>query len=145
MPASTASESTGGSTGSGDRGGVGETLAGRDRLASIGAERSELLARRMAWADLLKWVFEVDALCCPGCGGRMRLLAAITDLSVAQRILECLALSSRAPPLAPANEIDLGPDLGDRAFEQTHVETRSDPGFDFDQSGSEVQVTNEDS
>ena len=75
----------------------------------------------------------------------MRLLAAITDLSVAQRILECLALSSRAPPLAPANEIDLGPDLGDRAFERTHVETRSDPGFDFDQSGSEVQVTNEDS
>ena len=30
--------------------------------------------RRTAWADLLQRVFEVDALCCPRCGGRMRIL-----------------------------------------------------------------------
>jgi hypothetical protein len=28
-------------------------------------------ARRMAWADLLQRVFEVDALCCPDCGARV--------------------------------------------------------------------------
>jgi hypothetical protein len=32
----------------------------------------------------------------------MRVLAAITEPAVAQRILECMALPSRAPPLAPA-------------------------------------------
>ncbi len=56
--------------------------------------------RRTAWADLLKRVFEVDALVCPECGGRMRILAAITDPDVARRILDCLGLPPRAPPIA---------------------------------------------
>jgi hypothetical protein len=42
-------------------------------------------------------VFELDALCCPRCGGRMRVLAAITEADVAQRILACLNLPTRAP------------------------------------------------
>jgi hypothetical protein len=56
--------------------------------------------RRTPWADLLQRVFEVDALHCPRCGGRMRVLAAITETDVAQRILACLNLPKRAPPLA---------------------------------------------
>ena len=56
--------------------------------------------RRTRWADLLQRVFEADALCCPRCGGRMRVLAAITDAGVARRILACLNLPTRAPPLA---------------------------------------------
>ena len=32
----------------------------------------------------------------------MRILAAINEPAVAQRILECLGLPARAPPLAPA-------------------------------------------
>ncbi|MGE4606418.1 MAG: transposase [Myxococcota bacterium] len=58
--------------------------------------------RRNPWADLLQRVFEIDVLCCPNCGGRMRVLAAITDPAVAQNILKCLALPARAPPIAPA-------------------------------------------
>ncbi len=46
--------------------------------------------------------FEVDALCCPRCGGRMRILAAITEADVARRILACLSLPTRAPPMARA-------------------------------------------
>jgi hypothetical protein len=42
-------------------------------------------------------VFEVDALRCPGCGARMRLLAAIEDPEVARKILECLDLPARPP------------------------------------------------
>ena len=38
------------------------------------------------WTDG-KRVFEIDVLRCPDCSGRMRLIAAITDASVAQRIL----------------------------------------------------------
>jgi hypothetical protein len=65
-------------------------------------------ARRMRWAALLQRIFEVEALRCPGCGSTMRLIAAIEDPDVARRILECLALPARAPPLgeaaAPLNE-----------------------------------------
>jgi hypothetical protein len=48
--------------------------------------------RRPRWAALLQRVFEVDALRCPGCGARMRLVAAIEDPEVARKILECLDL-----------------------------------------------------
>lgn len=61
--------------------------------------------RRLAWAELLQRVFEVDALRCPRCGARMRLLAAIEEPGLARRILECLDLPARAPPLSPAPAI----------------------------------------
>ena len=59
-------------------------------------------ARRMRWAALLQRVFEVDALRCPRCGSTMRLIAAIEDPAVARRILRCLKLAARAPPLGRA-------------------------------------------
>ncbi len=128
---SSASESDIGSTRAADGEGDDETLVAR-ATSDVPAEQSEPLARRISWADLLKRVFEVDALRCPACGGRMRLIAAITDPSVARRILERLSLSSRAPPLAPANEIASGLVGGDSVFGPTLAETKSDPGFEFD-------------
>jgi len=96
------------------------------------SERREgpILQRRLAWADLLQRVFEVDALACPKCGGRMRVLSAITDPIVAARILRCLSLPARAPPLAAARE-KVGPrdSVGELSSEVT-------PEFDFDQSRS---------
>jgi len=84
--------------------------------------------RRYPWADLLQRVFEVDALSCPRCGGKMRILSVITDADVARRILECLALPTRAPPIERAvdsSEVRFGRDQ--RAHEQeTDV-------FEFDQ------------
>jgi hypothetical protein len=69
-------------------------------------------ARRIPWAALLQRVFEIDALRCPHCGSAMRLIAAIEDPAVAHKILECLKLPARSPPLTPAepNVLDLGPD-----------------------------------
>jgi len=67
-----------------------------------GGSREPLIrehAGRMRWAALLQRVFEVDALRCPRCGSTMRLIAAIENQDVARRILECLELSARAPPL----------------------------------------------
>lgn len=58
--------------------------------------------RRLAWSALLQRVFAVDVLECPRCGGRMRLLAAIHPPEATEAILECLDLSSRAPPTAGA-------------------------------------------
>ena len=51
-------------------------------------------ARRLRWADLLRIVFELDALRCPVCSGKMRVLATITQPDVARRILKCLALQN---------------------------------------------------
>jgi hypothetical protein len=53
----------------------------------------------MRCAALLQRVFEVNALRCPRCGSTMRVIAAIEDPDVARRILECLDLPARAPPL----------------------------------------------
>lgn len=87
--------------------------------------------RRMAWADLLQRVFEVDALRCPACGGRMRILSAITGPDVARRILDWLDMPSRAPPLAePKGE------PGEISREESTPDPpwEDGPGFDFDQS-----------
>jgi hypothetical protein len=58
--------------------------------------------RRISWARLLARIWGVDALRCERCGGRMRVLAALTDPSVVVKILEHLALPSEPPALAPA-------------------------------------------
>jgi hypothetical protein len=58
--------------------------------------------RRLPWSDLLQRVFAVDALACPRCGERLRLLAAIESPEAIRAIMDCLGLPSRAPPLAPS-------------------------------------------
>ena len=58
--------------------------------------------RNYTWAELMKRVFLLDVLQCECCGGRMKILAAIHPPDTTAKILECLGLPSRAPPLAPA-------------------------------------------
>jgi hypothetical protein len=58
--------------------------------------------RNYAWALLMMRVFLLDVLQCECCGGRMKILAAIHPPDTTAKILECLGLPSRAPPLAPA-------------------------------------------
>jgi hypothetical protein len=57
---------------------------------------------RLSWAKLLKLVFEIDMEHCPNCGGELKIIAAILQASVIQRILTHLGLQARAPPRAPA-------------------------------------------
>ena len=52
---------------------------------------------RIDWARLLWRVWGVDALACPGCGGRMRMIAAITERAGIVRILEHLGVSTEVP------------------------------------------------
>ena len=95
---------------------------------------SKVRTRRYVWADLLQRVFEVDALCCPRCGGRMRVLAAITEADVAQRSLACLNLPTRAPPLAgsrPVGRTRVWPEH--EAPSSTETDTLWS-AFEFDQS-----------
>jgi hypothetical protein len=82
-------------------------------------------ATRHRWAELLQRVFGIDALRCPHSGSTLRLIAAIEDPAVARKILECLKLPARAPPLAAALAIDRAPEPASPDLEA---------GWDFDQS-----------
>jgi tripartite-type tricarboxylate transporter receptor subunit TctC len=56
---------------------------------------------RIAWARLLKRVFDIDLEHCPQCGGEFRIIAAIEEPEVVARILTHLGLPARAPPRFP--------------------------------------------
>ena len=58
--------------------------------------------RNYTWAELMKRVWALDVLECPRCQGHMRVLAAIHPPDATQKILDCLGLPSRAPPVNPA-------------------------------------------
>jgi hypothetical protein len=59
--------------------------------------------RNYAWAYLMMRVFLLDVLRCEQCGGgRMKILAAIHPPAATRKILECLGLPTRGPPLTPA-------------------------------------------
>ncbi len=57
---------------------------------------------RLAWAVLLSRVFQFDVTECPACGGRMKIVAAVTEPSSIRRYLEGVGLPARAPPIAKA-------------------------------------------
>ncbi len=57
---------------------------------------------RLSWAKLLKRVFDLDLEHCPNCGGELKIIAAILDAPVIEKILTHLGLQARAPPRAAA-------------------------------------------
>jgi hypothetical protein len=58
-----------------------------------------------SWARLLKRVFTIDMERCPVCQqGRLRIIAAITESHVIQKILRHLKLAVDPPPIAPAQQ-----------------------------------------
>ena len=59
-------------------------------------------AVRLSWARLLERVFELDHEHGPNCGGELKLIAAIVEAPVIERILTHLGLQARAPPRASA-------------------------------------------
>ena len=62
---------------------------------------------RLSWAKLLKRVFEIDMAHCPNCGGELKIIAAIMEQRVIEKILTHLGLQARAPPRAPARRSQL--------------------------------------
>jgi len=57
---------------------------------------------RLSWARLLKRMFEIDLEHCPNCGGELKIIAAILEQPVIEKILMHLGLQARAPPRSPA-------------------------------------------
>jgi hypothetical protein len=58
--------------------------------------------RRMGWARLLKRVFKVDVESCQGCGGKLRVIAAVMDPGAIGKILGHLGLPTEVPKVHPA-------------------------------------------
>ncbi|MEK6608519.1 MAG: transposase [Myxococcota bacterium] len=67
-----------------------------DRDDSPAARKS-----RIAWAALLARVFDIDALACPHCGGRMKVVALITKPDAVRAILTHLGFEADAPRAYP--------------------------------------------
>ena len=58
---------------------------------------------RLSWAKLLKRVLNLDLEHCPNYSGELKIIAAILEQPVIERILTHLGLQARAPPRAPAH------------------------------------------
>ena len=57
---------------------------------------------RLSWARRLKRVFNLDLQHCPSCAVQLKIIAAILEQPVIEKILTHLGLQARAPPRAPA-------------------------------------------
>jgi len=78
--------------------------------AAVSARSAGLMAVQLAeltkwdWATLLKRVWDVDALKCEGCGGRMRFIAVIKDRAVIERILKHIGEDAEEPRFARSRD-----------------------------------------
>lgn len=74
------------------------------------ADRCEVEAvqarpHRISWARLLKRVFDIDMHTCPNCGGgELKIIAAILERPVIEKILTHLGLDPQPPPRGRARE-----------------------------------------
>ena len=67
---------------------------------------SEYKPRRIPskqWRECIKKIYETDPLCCPKCGGEMKIISFITDQQVIRQILKHLGLWTPTPSRDPPN------------------------------------------
>ncbi len=62
----------------------------KDKEQSVGDPHES-----MTWAQRLKRVFNIDVTICSRCGGAVKIIACIEDLSVAKKILEYMDAKSK--------------------------------------------------
>ena len=81
-----------------------EAVTGESELAATESGCTHARPARISWARLLERVFEIDLEHCPNCGGQLKIIAAIVESALIERILTHLGLQARAPPRTPARE-----------------------------------------
>jgi hypothetical protein len=79
----------------------------KDGVAASGvqceAETAQVRPARISWARLLKRVFDMQH--CPNCGaGELRIIAAILERPVIEKILSQLGLAPQPPPKGRVRE-----------------------------------------
>ena len=60
------------------------------------------------WAKFLARVFMIDVTKCSDCGGEVKVIAVIFEISVIQKILSHEGIEPQPPPQAPAHAYNLG-------------------------------------
>ncbi len=81
--------------------------AATEAAAATECEAETVRARphRISWARLLKRVFDIDMQHCPNCGGgELKIIAAILERPVIEKILMHLGLQAQPPPKTQARE-----------------------------------------
>jgi Putative transposase len=59
-------------------------------------------SKRKSWAELLARVFNIDVKKCGHCGGELKIIAAIIEVSAIRKILGHLGLPDKPPDISPA-------------------------------------------
>ena len=77
------------------------TVADEPSLEPTAVAAPQARAHRLTWACLLARVFDIDGSLCPACGGRMRLIAALTDSVSIRHYLKGTGLPADPPTIAP--------------------------------------------
>jgi len=73
--------------------------------AECEVETVQARPHRIGWARLLKRVFNIDMQPCPNCGaGELKIIAAILERPVIEKILTHLGLDPQPPPRGRARE-----------------------------------------
>ena len=73
--------------------------------AKFEAETVQARLHRISWVRLLKRVFDIDMHHCPNCGGgKLKIIAAILERPVIEKILTHLGLDPQPPPRGRARE-----------------------------------------
>ena len=89
------------------QGPLGQAQPAGEAATTAEREVDNLQARpsRMSWARLLKRVFDIDMQHCPNCGsGELKIIAAILERPVVEKILSHLGLDPQPPPRGRARE-----------------------------------------
>ena len=73
-------------------------------LGMIEEEPPAILSK--GWAEMIRKVYEVDPLVCPRCGGRMKVVAFLTEPAVVDRIIRHLELTFVAEKPPPAQILE---------------------------------------
>lgn len=78
------------------------TVRGDENVANAASTKTNTPLTTMTWAQLLTRTFAFDVLHCEKCGGRARVVAAITERAIIDKILTHLRAASGNPGLARA-------------------------------------------
>ncbi len=68
------------------------------------------------WRECIKKIYEVDPLCCPKCGGEMKIISFINEHQIIRKILEHLSLWVQKPSRDPPDQ-DSSPENNELTYE----------------------------
>jgi len=89
---------------------------------ALSDERIQVRPHRIGWARLLERVLAIDMQHCPNCGaGELKIIAAILERPVIEKILTHLELDPQPPPRGRAREAGQGCSHLSRAGRHRHL------------------------